>query len=207
MFTHTPANVRETIGELDNVSDTTPNADQALIWTGSTWAPGDVVQSIGDLNNVSSATPGVGQALVWGGSQWEPQDQSGGSGGGVGGGTGLSVGADDSTLRFIAGGESIKFIGGTNISTSSDAEGNITINNDGTSLTIGENAPSGPNEGELWWESDTGRLYVYYDSYWVQADGNTDAPSTEGLISKATLKEITAASTSFTDFQARIAAL
>ena len=207
VFTHTPANVRETIGELDNVSDTTPNADQALIWTGSTWAPGDVVQSIGDLNNVSSATPGVGQALVWGGSQWEPQDQSGGSGGGVGGGTGLSVGADDSTLRFIAGGESIKFIGGTNISTSSDAEGNITINNDGTSLTIGENAPSGPNEGELWWESDTGRLYVYYDSYWVQADGNTDAPSTEGLISKATLKEITAASTSFTDFQARIAAL
>ena len=39
----------------------------------------------------------------------------------------LSVGADDSTMRQITTGESIKFIGGSGIGTTSDAEGNITI--------------------------------------------------------------------------------
>src|SRR5210317_118243 len=39
----------------------------------------------------------------------------------------FSVGADDSTLREVTKDESIKFIGGTAITTSSDAEGNITI--------------------------------------------------------------------------------
>ena len=40
---------------------------------------------------------------------------------------GIEIGADDSTLRFVGPGESIKFIGGTGITTSTDAEGNITI--------------------------------------------------------------------------------
>ena len=39
----------------------------------------------------------------------------------------LSVGADDSTMRQITTGESVKFMGGSGISTSSDVEGNITI--------------------------------------------------------------------------------
>lgn len=39
----------------------------------------------------------------------------------------FAVGADDSTLRQINTGESIKFVGGTGIDTTSDAEGNITI--------------------------------------------------------------------------------
>ena len=43
----------------------------------------------------------------------------------------FSVGADDSTLREVSNQESIKFIGGTNVTTSSDAEGNITINASG----------------------------------------------------------------------------
>lgn len=40
----------------------------------------------------------------------------------------FAVGADDSTLRTISSGESFKIIGGTAITTTSDAEGNITIN-------------------------------------------------------------------------------
>ena len=39
----------------------------------------------------------------------------------------FAVGADDSTLRQISTGESIRFIGGSGIDTTSDAEGNITI--------------------------------------------------------------------------------
>lgn len=40
----------------------------------------------------------------------------------------FAIGADDSTLRTINNGESFKIIGGTAITTTSDAEGNITIN-------------------------------------------------------------------------------
>ena len=42
----------------------------------------------------------------------------------------INVGADDSALRPINSGEGVLFLGGTNISTSSDLEGNITITND-----------------------------------------------------------------------------
>ena len=48
----------------------------------------------------------------------------------------FSVGADDSTLRQISTGESIRFIGGTGIDTTSDAEGNITITSNGSITTI-----------------------------------------------------------------------
>ena len=43
-------------------------------------------------------------------------------------------------------------------------------------VSIGENPPNvpQPNEGELWWESDTGDLYIYYDdgdsSQWVMTN-------------------------------------
>lgn len=39
----------------------------------------------------------------------------------------ISVAADDSTIRSVSAGESIKFIGSGSVTTSSDAEGNITI--------------------------------------------------------------------------------
>ena len=50
----------------------------------------------------------------------------------------LNVGADDSTMRDINAGEGFKILGGTNITTASDAEGNITIT--GTTLTTYQQA-------------------------------------------------------------------
>ena len=32
-----------------------------------------------------------------------------------------------------------------------------------------DSAPSSPNNGDLWWESDTGILFIYYDNFWVEA--------------------------------------
>ena len=49
----------------------------------------------------------------------------------------LIVAADDSTQRSVSIGESIKFIGGPGIDTSSDAEGNITITSTASSATFG----------------------------------------------------------------------
>ncbi|MDC3339454.1 hypothetical protein OAV66_05760 [Planktomarina temperata] len=54
-----------------------------------------------------------------------------GTGGGGGGGassfTNIGISADDSTIRLINEGESVGILGGTAITTASDAEGNITI--------------------------------------------------------------------------------
>jgi len=50
----------------------------------------------------------------------------------------------------------------------------------GANVTISDNAPSAPSVGDLWWESDVGRLKVYYNdgvtSQWVDA-----SPSSSGI--------------------------
>ena len=35
--------------------------------------------------------------------------------------------------------------------------------------TAGSTAPNNPSEGNLWWNTTDGRLYIYYDSSWVDA--------------------------------------
>ena len=53
-------------------------------------------------------------------------------------------------------------------------------------VTVGDNPPPNANNGELWWESDTGDLFVYYNdgnsAQWVMANaggrGDKGEPST-----------------------------
>ena len=63
----------------------------------------------------------------------------------------------------------------------------------GASVTVSDNAPSSPTHGDMWWESDTGDLKIYYDesetgagsgAFWVSANGadsmvgiSTNAPT------------------------------
>ena len=58
---------------------------------------------------------------------WGPIPAGGGGGGGGGGDFELNVAGDDSTLRRIFSGETLKFVGSNGISTASDGEGLITI--------------------------------------------------------------------------------
>ena len=45
-------------------------------------------------------------------------------------------------------------------------------------VSISDNAPSNPVQGDLWWKSNDGNLYVYYDGYWViSVDTTTIIPS------------------------------
>src|SRR5210317_1231769 len=78
----------------------------------------------------------------------------------------FAIGADDSTLRTVKQGESIKIIGGTNLTTSSDAEGNITVDfvNPGF-ITAG--LESGDNVSEL--VNDAG----YFTRLFVAGDDST----------------------------------
>ena len=65
------------------------------------------------------------QLVFWNGSIWASTNDS----------FSFTVGADDSTLRTITKDEGIKFIGGSGIDTTSDAEGNITIASGGPTIT------------------------------------------------------------------------
>ena len=72
-----------------------------------------------------------------------------------------------------------------------DGTGNLTFSDAGASVTIADDPPSSPSTGDLWWESDTGILKVYYNdgttSQWVDAtpqDAPTDVPSQTGQAGK-----------------------
>jgi hypothetical protein len=51
----------------------------------------------------------------------------------------------------------------------------------GASITISDTPPGAPTAGSMWWESDTGRLWIYFNdgtsSQWVVAAGGTAQPS------------------------------
>lgn len=56
----------------------------------------------------------------------------------------------------------------------------------GASISISDTAPSSPEAGDLWYESDTGSTFVYYDSYWVEIGGvgvvsSTGSANLDGL--------------------------
>ena len=61
-------------------------------------------------------------------------------------------------------------VGGTNVTINQVGDNFIissSASGGGASVTVSDSAPSSPSEGDLWWKSNDGNLYVYYDSYWV----------------------------------------
>ena len=92
------------LGDLSNVSSSSPSTNHVLKWSGSEWVPsaesGGGASTLGALTDVSSSTPGNGQVLKYNtaSSQWEPgTDATGGGSGGTtnlaasAGGTGLTI--------------------------------------------------------------------------------------------------------------------
>lgn len=43
--------------------------------------------------------------------------------------------------------------------------------------TASDTAPSSPVTGQLWWKSDTGTLYIFYDNFWVEAITGATGPT------------------------------
>ena len=48
------------------------------------------------------------------------------------------------------------------------------------SITISDTPPSSPTEGAMWYESDTGKTFVYYDSFWVEVISSEGPEGPEG---------------------------
>jgi hypothetical protein len=42
--------------------------------------------------------------------------------------------------------------------------------------TVAETAPTSPTAGQMWWNSATGVLYIYYDGFWVEAVAGVVGP-------------------------------
>jgi hypothetical protein len=40
---------------------------------------------------------------------------------------------------------------------------------DGTFNATGPTAPADPSEGDVWFNTESGRTFVYYDSFWVES--------------------------------------
>lgn len=82
----------------------------------------------------------------------------------------------------------------------------LSINGSGVlsanSVTTGTTPPTSPVIGDLWYDTESGRTYIYYDSNWVDS-----SPVVAETLSLTTIKSIVADSTDFADFQTRIAAL
>ena len=71
---------------------------------------------------------------------------------------GSIIGTGVTILNFVGTGNTFKYNSSTNT---------VDVSIEGGAVDVSDTPPSNPNAGDLWWESDTGELKIYYD------DGNT----------------------------------
>lgn len=55
---------------------------------------------------------------------------------------------------------------------SSNAITELSTGGTGSSITVSDTPPSSPSAGDLWYESDTGKTFIRYDSFWVEIGGD-----------------------------------
>jgi len=121
-------------------------------------------QSIEDLSDVNAMTPTDGQVLTWdnANSRWDAVSPSGGS---------YSNSSVDSHLNTsTAATNEVLSWNGTDYDWVAQSGGG----GGGASVTTADTAPSSPSDGDLWYDTTTLRLYVYYNdgssSQWVKAN-------------------------------------
>ena len=168
------------LSDLANVTGATPNNNEVLKWNGTAWAP--AVDATGAANTDTTYS----QSSVASGSNVELRLTAGGSGSGddnilVTAGNNITFSSVTAGGFTIASTDTNTFTGLTGTPSTYTANKWLKVNAGGTALeytdapsgggatvTTDDNAPSSPNDGDLWWKSDEGRLKVYY------ADGSSD---------------------------------
>ena len=114
-------------------------------------------------SHLNTNTAAAGQLLSWSGTDydWITSSSSGG------GGATTLPGLNDVNIANPSSGQVLKYNGSVWIN-DTDATGG-----GGANVTISDAAPSGASAGDLWWESDKGRLKIYYQdvdsTQWVDA--------------------------------------
>lgn len=60
----------------------------------------------------------------------------------------------------------------------------------GSNVTVSDDAPGTPVTGDLWWESDVGKLRIYYNNVWVDAAPSGTGGSAGGDLSISSISEL-----------------
>jgi hypothetical protein len=57
----------------------------------------------------------------------------------------------------------------------------------GASITVSDTPPGSPSAGQMWFNSANGKMYLYYDSYWVEVGSSSQsgAVSTDVALSNS----------------------
>ena len=140
-----------------------------------------LVTTLNGLSDVDTSGVSTNKILKYNGTSWVVADDL--SGGGADGNTTYTqaVVSDSSNVKLrLSGSDStdddILITAGNNISFSNVSTEGFTLSASATSganVTTSDSAPSSPNDGDLWWKSNEGRLKVYYEdadsSQWVDA--------------------------------------
>lgn len=147
-------------GEAHDVLLTTPASGDFLKYNGSLWVNDSInLGTDTEGNYLSSITAGTGIDIVF-----TPGED-------VGASVSLNASLDDLnnvTVPSPSSGDLLKW------------NGSAWINEKG--VAVADTAPASPQQGDLWYESDTGKLFTYYDSFWVQIGGAVGAGGPPGVV-------------------------
>jgi len=162
------------LGDLANVSSTAPNNNEVLKWNGSNWAPatdatggggGGSTTFLGLTDTPANFTSQAGKYLKVNAGATALEFVT------------LPVDPDTNTNDYV----SSASLSGNTLTlgrTGSQSLADLTVDlsslgGSGATVTTDDSAPGSPNDGDLWWKSDEGRLKVYYadadSSQWVDA--------------------------------------
>jgi len=95
--------------------------------------------------------------------------------------TSFRFGVDDSGTTTISQGETLSILGGQGIATDITGTGEIRISSTGASVTTSDSAPVSPTDGDLWWNTSTGSLYIFLNedssasANWIETAGSGQA--------------------------------
>lgn len=88
---------------------------------------------------------------------------------------------DDSASTTVATGSTFSLLGSGHITTAVSGTGEMRISSTAPNITTSDSAPSSPSDGDLWWDTDAGSLYIYVNedssasAAWVETAGSGSA--------------------------------
>lgn len=148
---------------LSDVTISSPSSGQVLKYNGNAWindadAAGTSINSLDDIGDVVISSPSSGQVLKYNGNTWVNGTDNAGT-----------------TINFLddVGDVSVTgVVAGKVLQYNGNAWVGATV---AGGATTSSSPPASPAAGALWFDSDDGKTYVYYDSYWVEIGGNPQA--------------------------------
>ncbi len=185
-----------TLANLTDVSTVGIQNGYVLKYNGSSWESTAPLTNLQDLSNVTITNPSNGQVLKWNGTAWINDTDVATSGGGGGATVTVSDTAPSSPsngdLWFKADEGQLKVYYDDGVGTPSAqwvdssanaGSGGSSTSTGGANVSVADTPPTNPQpqNGDLWWKSNEGRLKIRYEdgdtNQWVDAFPIMDAPT------------------------------